>query len=979
MEKVEMKSKKQSNSKKEKTADSNLAADSESIQDTADKTMNYKIQDIIDIEKVRDLIQAFSRIADIPISILDLDGNILIGTGWQDICTYFHRKCPKTALKCTKSDTILAEKSTKGEKYNIYKCLNGMVDVAVPIIVRNQHIGNLFTGQLLLEEPDKEFFRQQAKKYGFDEAEYMEALSKVSIIPEDLIKEKIHFMLCVTNLLCEMGLRKTDELEAIEYLHESEQIFQMMFEHHNAVMLLIDPGSGKIVDANNSASKFYGFSREELHGMSIDELNLLSPERILEERQKAKNLKQNYFVFPHKLKNGDIRTVEVHSTPIKFHGKVILFSIIHDITERTMAEDELKHSEHSLKRTQEIGNMGSWQLDINKNQLLWSDENYRIFGIPIGTKLTYETFLNCVHPDDRNFVDQEWKAALNAKPYDIEHRLLVNGKVKWVREKAEITFDNKGSVLNGLGFTQDITEQKKAEEELKKKEERFKLAQKAGNVGIWERDLETDKVWWSDNVEVMFGVKKGSFKATFNAYANCIHPDDRGRVKKEISEIRANGKGFITEYRIIKPDKTIRWMTDQAEVFTDDAEQQKLIGTVTDITDQKNVEQSIRENEKRFQTIFEQAAVGVAQIDSNTGQFIHINKRYASIIGYTIEEMKNISFKEITYPEDLQEYLGNMSRILKDKTRKFSMEKRYIHKNGSMIWVNLTVSPLWNPGEKPTYHIAVVEDITEHKKNEKLIIESESKFRALFEQSGSYCMVLDPNTPDGIPVIIDANKAACDIHGYSKKEFIGKPVADIDDEEGKKLCKERTALIMTGKLFYMENTHVRKDGSTFDVAINAKRIDIGDNPPLIFTTGYDISERKQAEKEIKNLAKFPSENPNPILRISNQGEVLYANDSGNKILKILRKINEKKVSQAWQKILKHCAEKQKNYTEEQKIGKRIFSLTYTYVEDADYINVYGQNITDRKNSELEREESQRQLKTLMNNLLGMTYRAVATI
>jgi PAS domain S-box-containing protein len=136
------------------------------------------------------------------------------------------------------------------------------------------------------------------------------------------------------------------------------------------------------------------------------------------------------------------------------------------ITEHKQTEDALFKQQYFLQKAQEIGHIGTWELDIKKNELLWTDENYRIFGLPIGTELTYETFLNCVHHDDREYVDTEWKAASNKKPYDIEHRLLVDGKVKWVREKAELEFNEKDECISGIGFTQDITERKKMGEEL---------------------------------------------------------------------------------------------------------------------------------------------------------------------------------------------------------------------------------------------------------------------------------------------------------------------------------------------------------------------------------------------------------------------------------------------------------------------------------------------------------------------------------
>ena len=119
-------------------------------------------------------------------------------------------------------------------------------------------------------------------------------------------------------------------------------------------------------------------------------------------------------------------------------------------------------------------------------------------------------------------------------------------------------------------------------------------------------------------------------------------------------------------------------------------------------------------------------------------------------------------------------------------------------------------------------------------------------------------MILDPNTEDGIPIILEANSAAIEIHGYSREEFIGRPVSDIDDEDGKKLVREKTALIMEGNPFYVENTHIRKDGSTFDVAVNAQRIDIGNNPPLVFSTEYDITDKNKAEAILRNQQELIS-------------------------------------------------------------------------------------------------------------------------
>ncbi|RJP68756.1 MAG: PAS domain S-box protein [Candidatus Abyssobacteria bacterium SURF_17] len=271
------------------------------------------------------------------------------------------------------------------------------------------------------------------------------------------------------------------------------------------------------------------------------------------------------------------------------------------VAERTA---ELHESRDDLNRAQAVAHTGSWRLDVRKNELLWSDESHRIFGIPPGTPLTYETFLAAVHPDDREYVDTKWKAAVRGEPYDIEHRIVVGDTVKWVRERAELEFDKDDALLGGFGTAQDITERKQAEEALRESEERFRALAEALPQIVWTADAAGGVEWfnqrWYDYTGEPQGVGEGW------SWGKLAHPDDMPQTLKKWQEAREEAALFQNEIRVRRRDGLYRWFLVRAWPLRNaDGNIVRWFGTNTDIQDMKTAEEALRESEERYRQLSE--------------------------------------------------------------------------------------------------------------------------------------------------------------------------------------------------------------------------------------------------------------------------------------------------------------------------------------------------------------------------------------
>ena len=181
--------------------------------------MKYAIAELIDLPQLQRLMETLYQATGINHALIDNDSVVHTAVGWQDICTKFHRAHPATCARCLDSDRYILAHLHEGP-YIGYRCPQGLVDYATPVMIEGEHIANIFTGQMLHAPPDIEYFRRQAREFGFDEAAYLEALGKVRIIPREHIEQIMAFQVQLAQMLATSGLTRLRRFEAEAGLRE---------------------------------------------------------------------------------------------------------------------------------------------------------------------------------------------------------------------------------------------------------------------------------------------------------------------------------------------------------------------------------------------------------------------------------------------------------------------------------------------------------------------------------------------------------------------------------------------------------------------------------------------------------------------------------------------------------------------------------------------------------------------------------------
>ncbi len=643
-------------------------------------------------------------------------------------------------------------------------------------------------------------------------------------------------------------------------LRESEELLRSMVERAPAAVYRLETGeNGRFTFGSSRFTAMTGLSVVDGVNTLADFFTRVHPDDIdmLREADAQAIQSGETFEIEYRLRSEDGSWVWVYdrSSPTRDEkGRIVAwFGILLDISERKRLQAELRANEERLRVLVE-------QLPVALYSMTPGSDTQYTYVSPRFSALTgmseEEIALGSaalqarIHPDDKDPVRQaEAHATASESAFESDYRVRrPTGEWVWLQDRALLARDPAGQPLAWHGALIDTTAQRLLEQSLCESEARFRSTFEGASIGMALSTSDCVIRMANPALERLFGYGSGELVGIDSDAVT--HPEDIARHREQRARmISGEIDGYELEKRYIRKDGATVWVILSVTAIRDDRGKiLTVIAQVQDITARKEAEAALRASEERFRSTFEGAGIGMTLADLH-GRHFDANPAFCAFLGYTREQLLQLTYLDITHPDDRATSLDFTHRLFAGDIDIFSIEKRYLRADGGTAWGALTLTTVDGPDGTPLYEIAQVQDITARKEAEEALRASEERFRSTFEGAG---IGMTLTSLDGR--FIDANPAFCTFIGRSHDELLTLTSLDTTHPEDRATSKALIDQLIHQDIdaFSTEKRYLRPDGRTVwgNLTVTATRAPDGQFSMMIAQI-EDITSRKEAESALR--------------------------------------------------------------------------------------------------------------------------------
>ncbi|MCU7916831.1 MAG: PAS domain S-box protein [Candidatus Thiodiazotropha sp. (ex Epidulcina cf. delphinae)] len=678
-----------------------------------------------------------------------------------------------------------------------------------------------------------------------------------------------------------------------------QEIFEAVFEHHDAVMLLIEPDSGGIIKANTAAVRYYGYSRDQLEGMKIQQINTLSPAEIEADRMLVAREKRNYFIFPHRLQSGEIRQVEVHSSPIMFEQLLVLFSVIHDITDRQRAMQELTESEdryHSLVEHindgvmlyQSIDDGGDFViLDINTA----GERITRFYKQQIVGKRVTEVFPGIRKLGLLEKLKQVYRTGL---PQEIPKARYQDGNLDlWVKNYLY-------RLPNGevVAIFEDLTGATHLQQALNRTTSTLADILDSMVAVVYVADMQTHELLYvNEYTHNLTGASAGDI-CWQTLQEGMTEPCEFCTNPILLKNRENHAEPYCWEY--YNP-KTKRWFSliDSAVRWSDGRMVRLEIGS--DITYLKQTELALRQSEERFELAMQGANDGLYDWDLKTNA-VYYSPRWKSMLGYRDDELENTldTWQRLVDPEDSKRSWQMLRDYMEGQCDNFQLEFRMRHKKGHWVDVLSRAFLVRDEQGSPIRVVGTHVDITERKRVEEELLSAQERQVLALELGRAFAFEWDPASDRVVQ-----SASSMEILGLTWQQFQNHTSTDffkrVHSGDMERFQEVLHGLAPGADSYRFQYRYLRGDGHWITLEDSARGFFNQDGTlRKLIGIAADVTDREEALEEIKRYQYIASASDDIMALVDSEYIYLTVNEAYSRVFnRPMREITGKRVVELW--------------------------------------------------------------------------------